>query len=181
MGLNQNDYYFFSFPLKKEIYYSWINTNIEVLSIGVAAQTRKIQANTLESGKEFVVFIGTKTTFGFAKTDDNPGEDDLLPIVTANTENFIAPDPTVYPYVYVDNKHTAARTCRVYKARVWTESDGTIAGVKRIGTTADRPTGYDIYVGFEYFDTSISPARPIYASAISGDTVTWVDATGAPV
>jgi hypothetical protein len=63
----------------------------------------------------------------------------------------------------------------------WRESDGAVAGVLRQGTTANRPVGSSIYVGFMYFDTSISPARPIYASSISGDTVTWVDATGATV
>lgn len=61
------------------------------------------------------------------------------------------------------------------------ESDGATAGVLRNGVTANRPSGSSIYVGFMYFDTSISPARPIYASAISGDVVTWVDATGATV
>lgn len=38
-------------------------------------------------------------------------------------------------------------------------------------------------IGFQYFDTSLSPARPIYAKAINNTTgvVTWVDATGATV
>jgi hypothetical protein len=53
--------------------------------------------------------------------------------------------------------------------------------VAKSGNTTNRPVGSLIYVGFQYFDTSLSPARPIYASAISGDTVTWVDATGTQV
>ena len=53
------------------------------------------------------------------------------------------------------------------------------AGVPRSGDT--RPDGSDIYVGFMFFDTSLSTPIPIYASAIDGDTVTWVDATGTEV
>lgn len=64
---------------------------------------------------------------------------------------------------------------------IWLDYDGAHYGVKRSGTTADRPVGSSIYVGFMYFDTSSGINKPIYASAINGDTVTWVDATGTPV
>lgn len=59
------------------------------------------------------------------------------------------------------------------------EYDGATASVLRKGTTAQRPAGNDIYVGFEYFDTDLG--KTIYASAIavsSPYTVTWVDADG---
>lgn len=61
----------------------------------------------------------------------------------------------------------------------WIESDGAAAGVARSGATANRPVGSAIYVGFQYQDTTLG--KPVYANAISGDTVTWVDATGATV
>ena len=61
----------------------------------------------------------------------------------------------------------------------WCEADGAVAGTKRSGTTAQRPTGSAIYVGYRYFDTTIG--KPIFAKTISGDTVTWVDATGTTV
>ena len=54
-----------------------------------------------------------------------------------------------------------------------------MSDLRAAGVTANRPAGSDIYVGFQYFDTTLG--KPIYASAISGDTVTWVDATGTSV
>ncbi len=47
------------------------------------------------------------------------------------------------------------------------------------GTTAQRPTADFIDVGFRYFDTTLG--KPIFAKAISGSTITWVDATDTPV
>ena len=35
--------------------------------------------------------------------------------------------------------------------------------------------------GFHIFDTSNSINKPIYASAINGDTVSWINATSATV
>ena len=43
------------------------------------------------------------------------------------------------------------------------------------GATVDRPTN-GIHYGFQYFDTSLYPARPIYWNGTG-----WVDATGATV
>lgn len=45
------------------------------------------------------------------------------------------------------------------------------------GTT--RPSYSHVFVGYEFFDTTLG--KPIWASAINGNTVTWVDATGATV
>lgn len=61
----------------------------------------------------------------------------------------------------------------------WVESDYATAGVARSGATESRPVGSSIYVGFKYQDTTLG--KPIFANAISGDTVTWVDATGTQV
>lgn len=59
------------------------------------------------------------------------------------------------------------------------EYDGILAGVKRSGTTSERPNSTSLYIGFQYFDTTLS--KPIYVSAINGSVVTWVDATGTQV
>lgn len=54
--------------------------------------------------------------------------------------------------------------------------DGAKVGAKRMGATSERPAGGDIYVGFMYNDTTIH--KLIFASAISDNTVTWVDTEG---
>ena len=57
--------------------------------------------------------------------------------------------------------------------------------MQKSGTTAQRPVvsstyrRFSLYIGFQYFDTTLG--KPIYIKNISGDTVTWVDATGATV
>lgn len=50
--------------------------------------------------------------------------------------------------------------------------------VQESGITANRPTKL-MWVGRRYYDTTIG--KPVYASAISGVTITWKDATGAVV
>lgn len=67
----------------------------------------------------------------------------------------------------------------VYGSITWIEEDGAKAGVRRTGTTVQRPGGSDIYVGFRYFDTDLQ--KPVYAAAIGSSypyTVTWVDTDG---
>lgn len=54
----------------------------------------------------------------------------------------------------------------------WVEADGGKAFTKRSGASRQRPTGSDIYVGFQYFDTTIG--KPIW---YKGNGV-WVDANG---
>lgn len=68
----------------------------------------------------------------------------------------------------------------------WIEFDGAKAGVKRFGTKAERQAvaGSDIYIGFQFMQVDTPEnggTLPLWVSAISGDTVTWVDATGATV
>lgn len=83
-----------------------------------------------------------------------------------------------YTKIKYSNNGNGNRNIHVYTSEpVWIEEDGAIAGVAREGDT--RPIGRNIYVGFEFFDTTLG--KPIYASAISGDTVTWVDSTGTTV
>lgn len=51
------------------------------------------------------------------------------------------------------------------------------------GSTAQRPTTTTrstiLYVGRPYFDTTLN--KPIWVKSITGATVDWVDASGAPV
>ena len=49
-----------------------------------------------------------------------------------------------------------------------------VYNIDKVGST--RPSVTNVYVGFQFFDTSIN--KPIYVSAIDKDTVTWIDATG---
>lgn len=47
------------------------------------------------------------------------------------------------------------------------------------GTTAQRPTfAFGLYVGFQYFDTTLG--KPIFVKTVANPPV-WVDATGAVV
>ena len=53
------------------------------------------------------------------------------------------------------------------------EYDGAESGVLRSGDTASRPSGDKIYIGFMYFDTSLSPAKMIVWNGTS-----WVNLDG---
>jgi len=55
----------------------------------------------------------------------------------------------------------------------WRENDGAIAGVKRIGSTLERPKGNEIYVGFKYYDTTIN--RLLIAIKINGNNIIWMN------
>ena len=108
------------------------------------------------------------------------------------TDNQFVDNPTGFPtftqpaFVYNGGKmllDKASKEVAVYDntSQKWYEG-GVVAGTPKSGTTTNRPSGEKIYVGFMYFDITLS--KPIYASAItSADpyTVTWVDATGAVV
>lgn len=52
--------------------------------------------------------------------------------------------------------------------------------IKSTGTKEERDaiSGSDIYVGFQYMQVDGVDTYPIWASAISGSTVTWVKADG---
>ena len=51
----------------------------------------------------------------------------------------------------------------------WIEEDGASAGVRRGGTTAQRPIYSEVYVGFEYFDTDLN-------ASVYWDGEDWVSA-----
>ena len=106
-------------------------------------------------------------TYG-SSTDDRPNANKIV-----NLYGFRFFDRAANKPIFAKNIYTSS-------GRVdWVEGDGANAGVARSGATSSRPTGGSIYVGFVYLDTTIG--KPIYAKEISGNTVTWVDATGATV
>lgn len=43
----------------------------------------------------------------------------------------------------------------INNVKVWVEEDGARAGVRRIGMTEQRPSETDIYIGFQYYDTTL--------------------------
>ncbi len=59
-----------------------------------------------------------------------------------------------------------------WNGKEWIESDGAKAFVLRNGSSRNRPTGNDIYIGFQYFDTDLG--QPIW---YKGNNI-WVDASG---
>ena len=90
-----------------------------------------------------------------------------------------------YGFVYIDKTNGIP----IFKQKedtdgytnIFIDAFGNPSNTKYRGDTATRPTG--VKVGTCYFDTSLTPARPIWASAVNSQTgaVTWVDATGAAV
>lgn len=60
---------------------------------------------------------------------------------------------------------------------IWKEYDGAAAGVKRKGSSAERPSRSEIYIGFMYFDTTLQ--KPIFWTDEEsiGDNG-WVDCSG---
>lgn len=63
----------------------------------------------------------------------------------------------------------------VYNGAKFVEADGAEAGVKRNGTSTQRPSSTQAYTGFQYFDTTLG-----YAIWLN-DVGEWVDATGSVV
>lgn len=59
-----------------------------------------------------------------------------------------------------------------YNGSKWVEEDGAKAGVKRRGTTSERPAATDIYESFEYYDTTLG--KLIYWDG----STKWIDKNG---
>lgn len=228
------------------------NTIISIPTNSSAYGTGKkvSRPNPLTFGKSYILNINNSGSDRYAlyfskydMDDSNFNEDELVCAISeayvGSNYVFSAEDPNVYPYLYVETTSEGAHTFTIYENSnlchydgaaygtlrqgstsnrpsyyniyvgfkywdtdlgkeitasefignyiIWREYDGVIAGTKRIGTTSERPTGLynpstnpnnaraNIYVGFKYFDTDLG--KEIYASAISGDTVTWTEMT----
>jgi hypothetical protein len=77
---------------------------------------------------------------------------------TQASVNVTITDAASFPYLKIVSWETAkSLTIKIIgkKVLVWREEDGAVAGVARSGDTASRPASTDIYVGFQYFDTTL--------------------------
>lgn len=152
-------------------------------------QTDIIQ-NTLTYGKSYIVQVsnsgGDLYHLYFSKygsDDPNFSEDNMLCVLSnmGTRQNYVfnAPDPSVYPYIYArTTANSGAHMFYIYENNIVCEVDGAAYGVTRRGTTAQRPSVYDIYEGFKYWDTDLN--KEIIASEInSRDIVYWRESDGA--
>ena len=100
-----------------------------------------------------------------------------------NTSNNLAGNTNNRPkgkYIYVGFKYWDTDLNKeIIAAEIngdnvcWREDDGAIAGVKRIGSTLERPKGSEVYKGFKFYDTTIS--RLLVAIKIVGDNIIWMN------
>jgi uncharacterized protein (TIGR02145 family) len=139
----------------------------------------KMVENRLEKDKFYFLdfrYGGHKELF-FCKTSVFSEEDALLVVDVAEVPNalFQAPDPSVYPYMYMRSDRAGGLAFTFYENRTLSDHDGAAFNVQRIGPTAQRPKGYDIYVGFVYYDTDLM--LPVYALSVnrSDGSVVWDD------
>lgn len=191
LPLMYKGYGYYDETISKQLFYAPAKlTQLLGLRHEANTSTPILTQNTLASGMYFVTTVRAgRHVLAFSKTNtatdiaDIYNSDMMIVIDAAVSAAFetsiIAPDPNVYPYIYSYINATSIEVFRIYSAKGWVEADGATAGVLRSGTTAQRPTGGAIYVGYRYFDTTLG--KPIFAKTISGDTVTWVDATGTTV
>lgn len=121
-----------------------------------------IKGNSIKralAGRRPVFFIGRESNI---KVEDNY----IHASVVGRELFYLRGDSRV---VFVGNTYNS--TSLKDSQGILVEEDGAKFGVKRIGTTAERPVGGDIYVGFKYIDTNDDKA--VFAVAIDGDDVTW--------
>lgn len=168
--------------------------------VGSMNKTYKGQ-KAIASGSNSTVFANTMTEkdktyrgvfsaassssiLAFSKTE-NANEEDLLVVGSLGAGEtvclFDAPDPTVYPYIYVSVGRTDGVTVSIYENRSAFDYDGAPFNVNRFGATGNRPTeGLNLYRGFKYFDTTLG--KPIYVKSVdytNGQHVpSWYEADG---
>jgi len=146
--------------------------------------------NTLTYGRSYIVSINNASSdyyylyFSKYNTDDpNFSEDNMLCVLNGGyvSQNYVfnAEDPAEYPYIYAKTTATSgAHIFSIFENNIVCEIDGAAYGVKRRGTTAERPTRYDIYEGFRYWDTDLN--KEIIASEINiRNVVYWRESDGA--
>lgn len=123
----------------------------------------------------------------FAKTQTSIEDGIEIPIDTSSmtgsgsscrvfTKSFVSPDPTVYPYIYLNCPYTGVTFYHLYNAvNTFVDALGYTPS-KHTGSTADRPDNLTIEdSGFEYFDKTLH--LPVYYSA-SFNTSKWYKADG---
>lgn len=177
----EDGYEFYDTTLDKKVFYTFKEEF--VISWTVAGKTTQYNQNPFVEGSYIKITVASTAQdiyLRLCENSDGTGASYTVTkqVITGETVfTFDAPDASVYGYVELKIGTSSAKTYNVYQTlKYWAEADGAVAGVNRSGNSASRPIGSNIYVGFEYFDTSISPARPIYWNGTA-----WVDATGATV
>lgn len=166
LSWDEDGYKYYDTTIRRNIY-SKIGKTAEVTQVIPAgsqstAQTVTIN-NTLVEGQRYWCGYAIKHSWGgsvsFRKTaDSSEGQIVVLSNFNSNDKGtyFTAPSPTEYPYIYMSNYYGAAETVTFeVPSTSWIEDDGATAGVKRNGATSERPASADIYVGFQYFDTTL--------------------------
>jgi len=170
---------------KSLAYISSVPQGNVLLNLKVINSEPVITENVFDSGKTYYVKFGRNNVHNmvyFSKTRIIVEEDLLCALQSYGSYDgvFQAPNKTDYPYVYITSSYNSSTgvSFDFYENRNVSSYDGAVFNVKRSGTTAQRPIGYDVYVGFMYFDTSIG--KPIYVKNINSSnySITWVDANG---
>lgn len=111
--------------------------------------------------------VGRRPVFIIGRGSNIKVEDNYIYVAVAGRELLYLRDNS--RAVFVNNTYNSTSLKDAQGTIV--EEDGAKFGVKRIGTTAERPIGGDIYVGFKYIDTD--EGKAVFAVAINGDDVTW--------
>lgn len=108
---------------------------------------------------------------------------DSIKFVNKEHSDILAPtNPINRPVNYMTYKYINNKVIPVWAQtnNVFTEYDSAVAGVKRVGTFAEKPTSTDIYIGFKYFCTdkqTVEGATDGIEIIHKGNNV-WVDALG---
>ena len=145
---------------------------------GVGYYNNSLKKYFINNGTNFVDCYGYPVAVGRGATADRPKSTTHGGILTASDKGYPFYDETLNRWIFLGVVGSDG-------TEYWKEFDGAAAGVKRSGTTANRPTVSlpaipDVYVGFEYFDTDLG--KPIFVKSItSSGVITWVDATGTTV
>ena len=129
----------------------------------IGKETKYVE-NPFTDGK-YVLSITTHSSsyLNIWMSKGNPEESstDLVWIVRNQTSqatvNVNIENAEEYPYLKLVNGDSKNLTIKIvgHEELLWKENDGATAGVKRNGTTAERPASADIYVGFQYWDTDL--------------------------
>ena len=168
LALSDAGFEYYDTTIKKSIYFTSIqgsSADVGNIKNGQKYVSNTIAANTLIRIRACqIVKSLTSVQLMFCKTNSSTDEGIDIPFVTldssgsgnAYTDYFNAPDPAVYPYIYIKTTYAGYTFFYSYPYDIrWIEDDGAVAGVERSGTTANRPSSTDIYTGFQYWDTDL--------------------------
>ena len=180
LGFGEDGYKFHDTTLDKNIYSKVIQEPVlgDYVAARVDASTpgTKTISNTLTEGQAYWVGYSAKHSYGggvvFRKTaDSSTGQIVVLPNFNSNDKGayFVAPSPTVYPYIFMYNYYTGSEFITFYKPfTTWLDEDGFVAGARQ-GNTASRPQLNFGDGGYRYYDTDIN--RNIYSKVDKGSAL----------